>query len=102
MLPHLLEALRVPRTGPGRPRTCPNALLGDKAYSSRAIRELLRSRHITAVIPEPRDQQANRARRGSAGGRPVSYDKDLYKRRNVVERSFCSTKNWRALATRYD
>jgi len=54
------------------------------------------------VIPEPRDQQTNRRRRGRIGGRPVTYDKDLYKGRNVVERSFCLLKQWRGLATRYD
>ena len=102
MLPHLLEAVRVPRRGPGRPRTRPDALLADKAYSSRATRRRLRERRITTVIPEPRDQQANRKRRGSAGGRPVNFDKVLYKRRNLVERSFLSTKHWRGLATRYD
>ena len=34
MLPVLLDHLRVPRLGPGRPRTRPDALLADKAYSS--------------------------------------------------------------------
>ncbi|WP_344996615.1 transposase, partial [Dietzia aurantiaca] len=29
-------------------------------------------------------------------------DADLYKDRNVVERSFALAKQWRALATRYD
>lgn len=102
MLPVLLSHLCVPRLGPGRPRTRPEAVLADKAYSSRAIRALLRRRGIKAVIPEPRDQQANRARRGSRGGRPVTYDKALYKQRNTVERAFNQMKSWRALATRYD
>lgn len=53
ILPHLLEAVRVPRRGPGRPRTRPDALLADKAYSSRATRRRLRERRITTVIPEP-------------------------------------------------
>src|SRR5690606_28380580 len=44
--------------------------MADNAYSSRAHRALLRSRGITAVIAEPRDQQANRKRRGARGGRP--------------------------------
>ena len=35
----LMQALRVDRTGPGRPRTRPAQVLGDKAYSSRANRE---------------------------------------------------------------
>lgn len=98
----LLNAIRVPRLGAGRPRTRPDALLADKAYSSRAIRTELRRRGVAAVIPEPRDQQGHRKRRGSRGGRPVAYDPALYKQRNVVERAFCLLKQWRGLATRYD
>lgn len=102
MFPHLLDALSVPRIGPGRARTTPDRALGDKAYSSKANRDLLRARGIQAVIPERSDQQANRKRRGSKGGRPVGLDKEAYKRRNVVERSFNIFKQWRGLATRYD
>lgn len=98
----VLNAIRVPRLGPGRPRTRPDSVAADKAYSSRAIRAELRRRGIVAVIPEPRDQQGHRKRRGSDGGRPVSYDADAYKGRNVVERSFNALKQWRGLATRYD
>ena len=101
-LPALLAELRVPRLGPGRPRTTPEALRGDKAYSARAHRALLRSRGITAVIPEPADQIGNRKRRGSHGGRPVDFDAEDYKNRNVIERVFNKLKNWRGLATRYD
>ena len=98
----LLGALVVPRLGPGRPRTRPDRVLGDKAYSSRGNRALLRARGIGAVIPEPADQQGHRKRRGCAGGRPVALDAELYKKRNVVERSFNVFKQWRGLATRYD
>lgn len=91
----LLDQVRVPRRGPGRPRTRPSRLRGDKAYSSRAHRALLRSRGIVAVIPERSDQIANRARKGSAGGRPVGCDVQDYKNRNVVERFFNRMKNWR-------
>ncbi|MGC5617702.1 transposase, partial [Georgenia sp. Z1491] len=75
---------------------------GDKAYSSRAIRHHLRRRGIGAVIPEPSDQQGHRKRRGRKGGRPVTYDIEDYKGRNVVERAFNEDKQWRGLATRYD
>jgi putative transposase len=68
-LPVLLDQLRIPRCGPGRPRTTPDALRGDK---------------------------------GSRGGRPVGFDAEDYKNRNVVERAFRKLKNWRGLATRYD
>lgn len=102
MLPLLLGEVQVARRGPGRPRTTPDALRADKAYSSRANRELLRARSIKAVIPERSDQVANRQRKGSAGGRPPSFDTEDYKGRNVVERFFNRMKHWRGLASRYD
>ncbi len=102
MLPALLASLRVPRLGPGRPRTTPRALLGDKAYSARAHRAHLRARGVTTIIPEPGDQIAHRRRRGSAGGRPITFNPDIYRGRNVIERAFNRMKNWRAPATRYD
>jgi transposase len=102
MFAPLLQALHVPRRGAGRARTRPDKTLGDRAYSSRANRALLRSRGITAVIPEPTDQIAHRKRRGRRGGRPVTYDVEVYKNRNVVERSINLFKQWRGLATRYD
>ena len=102
MFPVLLAHLRVDRRGPGRPRTTPDAVLGDKAYSARAHRALLRSRGIKAVIPQPSDQIRHRKQRGSRGGRPPAFDADTYRGRNVVERSFNTVKQWRGLATRYD
>ncbi|MEE1619321.1 IS5 family transposase [Brachybacterium sp. J153] len=97
----LMAHLRVARPL-GRPRTRPDAVRGDKAYSSRAIRGHLRSRGIKAVIPEPSDQQGHRKRRGSRGGRPVGLDAADYRNRNVIERRYCHIKQWRGLATRYD
>jgi transposase len=97
----VLDKIRMP--GPvGRPRTRPQAVAADRPYSSKANRANLRRRHITAVIPERIDQQANRAKKASAGGRPVTYDKERYKQRNTVERCFQKIKTWRGLATRYD
>ncbi len=97
----MLKKIRV--RGPvGRPRTRPDAVAGDKAYSSRANRAHLRQRGIKAVIPEKKDQAANRKKKGSRGGRPVSHDADLYKERNTVERLINKLKAWRGIATRYD
>ncbi|MGW7824805.1 IS5 family transposase [Streptomyces puniciscabiei] len=98
----VLDTLRVPRTGVGRPRRRPDAVVADKAYSTRAIRQGLRHRGIRAVIPERADQKANRARRGSTGGRPPAFDHEQYKARNVVERCFNRLKQFRAIATRFD
>ncbi|WP_436844277.1 IS5 family transposase [Streptomyces subrutilus] len=98
----VMEAIRVPRIGPGRPRTRPDHVLGDKGYSSKAIRAWLRRRGIPHTIPERTDQVGNRARRGSRGGRPPAFDREVYTRRNTVERCFSRLKQWRGIATRYD
>jgi transposase len=93
----LMGQLRISRPGPGRPRTRPGRVLGDKAYSAAAIRAHLRERKIKATIPQPSDQARNRLRRGSAGGRPPAFDSAAYKQRNTVERpsaSCASTVPW--------
>ena len=98
----LLSQLRIPRLGCGRPRLTPDALLADKAYSAKAHRDALRARGVKVVIPEKTDQQTNHKNPGSKGGRPVGFDAEAYKGRNVVERAFNKLKDWRGLATRYD
>lgn len=96
-----MSRIRVPRTGPGRPRTRPLAVLADRAYSSRAIRGHLRRRG-SAVIPHQSDQVGHRLRRGRLGGRPPGFDSEAYKQRNTVERCINRLKQWRGLATRTD
>jgi len=99
----LLDQISVARpAGVGRPRKRPDSMTADKAYSSRANRAALRARGIVTVIPQPKDQIANRARKGSCGGRPPVFDPVRYKDRNQVERGFGRRKQWRGLATRYD
>lgn len=97
-----MDNLRIRRLGPGRPRTRPDGVLADKAYSARAIRTNLRSRGITATIPEPRSQIANRRNRGRRGGRSPDFDAEVYKDRNTVERAINKLRETRAVATRYD
>ncbi len=77
-------------------------MLGDRAYSSAAIRAHLRRRGIKATIPQPSDQARNRVRRHSNGGRPPAFDPIAYKDRNTVERAFNQLRQHRAVATRYD
>lgn len=98
----VLARLRIRRRGRGRPRTRPDTLMGDKAYSARRIRELLRRRRIRAVIAEPADQTTHRRRRGSKGGRPPAFDTETYRQRNTVERAINKLKAYRAVAMRTD
>lgn len=102
MLEQVLDDVRVPRLGRGRPRTRPDLVIADRAYSSGVTRKLLQGRGIKVVIPLKRDQIAARAKKGSKGGRPPALDIETYRGRNVVERGFALTKQWRGLATRYD
>lgn len=69
----------------------PGSLSADKAYDSDAILEHLATNGIEAVIPPKSNRLIQR-----------SYDKHLYKNRNLVERFFCRIKQFRRIATRYD
>jgi transposase len=66
-------------------------LLGDKAYDSGELRELLNDRGTRAVIP-------NRSNRKKKFG----FSEKRYRERHKLENAFCSLKAFRRIATCYD
>ena len=68
----------------------PKNVIGDKGYDSDPLRDKIRRRGATPVIP---------ARRGTRRRR---YNRTKYKLRNVVERFINRIKHYRRVSTRYD
>ena len=101
-LPALLDQVAVRGDGPGRPRTRPDRVIADKAYSHPSTRAVLRRRRVRHTIPERSDQRERRTAKGSKGGRPPNFDGQLYAKRNTIERSFGRLNQWRGIASRYD
>jgi transposase len=69
----------------------PAAVLADKAYDSDEVLKAIADIQAEAVIPPSASRIVQR-----------SYDKDLYKERNAIERMFNKLKQFRRVATRYD
>jgi transposase len=72
-------------------RRWPRRLAGDKGYSYPRIRGWCRRRRVEAVIPTRKDQPRDEA-----------FDKETYRRRNIVERVVGWYKECRRLGTRYE
>jgi transposase len=74
-----------------QPRIRPDAVVGDKGYSSGSVRHYLRKRGIAGVIPTKAEHSPQPA-----------FDRVAYRERNVVERLINRLKRFRRAATRYE
>jgi len=66
------------------------ALVADRGYDAKAIIDLVRQSGGVAHIPTQSDRNVQR-----------SVDKELYRKRNLIERFFCKLKQFRGIATRF-
>jgi transposase len=93
----------VPVLGPllaatvSRHRRRPGKLAADKGYSADRIRRNLLALGIKPVIPMRHNEHVQ-DRREQFG----TFDKQAYRRRNVVERAIGKLKEFRRIATRYE
>ena len=69
----------------------PLAIVADKAYGSKAIRQSIADEGPLAVIPSRSNARV-----------PIPHDPNLYAMRNLVERFFCRMKDMRRLTSRYE
>jgi transposase len=90
-LEQLMEQGAVGRSGRGRPRLRPLRLVGDKGYTGHRIRSYLRRRGIRLTIP----RLSHELRRGP-------FSREIYRQRNIVERTINRLKQFRRIATRYE
>jgi transposase len=91
-----MGAVRLPRRR-GRPHTRPKRLLGDRAYSTPAIRARCRRLRFRAVIPQRADETCRRRR-----GRQLAFDAATYRKRNAAERCVGWLKECWSVGTRFE
>ena len=95
MLEPLLDAVSISGK-PGAPRRRFETVAGDKGYDGVALRETIRDHGSQPLIPHRQRPD------GSYPEEAEGFDKEQYKRRNVVERLIGKLKEYRRVATRYD
>ena len=79
------------RRGSGHLRLRPQRLVADKGYTSAALRSYLHRYHIHCTIARRSNEHHRR-----------SFNKQHYKKRNIVERLINRLKQFRRVATRYE
>ena len=89
-----MEQIAIPQPI-GRPRKRPSRLAGDKGYSCQRVRDWLRHHGIKPVIPHKDNEHAR------YDGR-VKFDKEIYKRRSIVEQTIGWLKECRRIGTRFE
>lgn len=67
-------------------------IVGDKGYDDEKIREKIREKNSTPIIP----------RKSNSKKSNPEFDKEIYKLRHLVENFFAKIKRLRAVATRFD
>lgn len=80
--------------GDGKPIAWPVLLGGDKGYRADWIDEYLLDLGISPVIPSKENEDRN--------ARPVEFDKDAYRQRNIVERLIGWLKESRRVFSRFE
>lgn len=87
----LMERGEVRREGRGRPRLRPFRLCADKGYANGEVRGYLRSKGVRITIARRKDEHR--------GG---TFDREIYRSRNRIERLMNRLKQFRRVATRYE
>jgi len=85
------EKADSPQAVPLLAGTKPAHVIADKGYDANGVLGFIGAQGATPVIPPKSNRKVQR-----------EYDRELYKQRNVIERSFNMLKNWRRIATRFD
>jgi transposase len=89
-----LDAISVPRKGPGRPRKRPWRVVADRAYDSDPLRWRLLNRGLLLIAPHRKNRRVPSLNDGRTLRR--------YRKRWKVERTFAWLGNFRRLVVRYD
>jgi transposase len=95
VLEPLLDSVKIAGK-PGAPRQRFDIVCGDKGYDGAAQRATICQRASTPLIPHRKRPD------GSYPQQAEGFDKQQYKRRNIVERLIGRLKEFRRVATRYD